>query len=276
MKKINTNEIVVLVTGVSSGIGKSIAEHLSHLGYRVYGTSRRPGSCPEPEKYVLLSMDVRDPLSVQTAIDSILQNEGRIDVLVNNAGYGIGGAIEDTSPEKVEAQFDTNFFGLYRVLHKVLGQMRRRGSGLIINMSSIGGLIGLPYQGIYSASKFAVEGLSEALYKELYGSGIRVVMIEPGDYKTGFTANREIIVQEKEQDRFARSREVIEHDEQKGRSPMEIARLIDAIIRKKNPRLRYTVGAFDQKLSVFFKRILSNRLFDKIIMHYYKIGSEKK
>lgn len=272
MKKTECSNIVVLVTGASSGIGKSIAEYLSQKGYRVYGTSRRPESYPQPEKYALLSMDVRNPLSVRSAVESVIRDEGRVDVLINNAGYGIGGSIENTGPELAEEQFDTNFFGLYRVLHQVLPQMQKQKKGLIINMSSIGGVIGLPYQGIYSASKFAVEGLSEALYKELYGSGIDVVMIEPGDYKTAFTANRRIVETKRESDRLERAREVIEHDEQQGRSPMEIARLVEKIICKKRPRLRYPVGAFDQKLSILLKRILPARIFDRIIMKYYKVN----
>ncbi|MDD3095596.1 MAG: SDR family NAD(P)-dependent oxidoreductase [Candidatus Neomarinimicrobiota bacterium] len=275
MKKQDNSGIVVLVSGASSGIGKSTAEYLSQLGYRVYGTSRRPRDYPQPEKYALIEMDVRDSASVNAAVETVLRNEGHIDVLVNNAGYGIGGPVEETDPRIVEQQLDTNFFGLYRVLHRVLKEMRRQGSGRIINMSSIGGRIGLPYQGIYSASKFAVEGLTEALYKELHGSGIRVLMIEPGDYKTGFTARREMVVPDELQDRMAQSRRIIEHDEQSGRPPLEIAQLIDKVIRKKYPRLRYPVGAFDQKLSLFLKRILPDSCFDRIIMQYYKVKSGK-
>lgn len=275
MKKQDPSNIVVLISGASSGIGKSTAEYLSQLGYRVYGTSRRPQDYPEPEKYTLLAMDVRDSLSVETAVETLIRKEGHIDVLVNNAGYGIGGPIEETAPKMVEAQFNTNFFGLYRVLYHVLKEMRRQGNGLIINISSIGGLIGLPYQGIYSASKFAVEGLTEALYKELYGSGIRVTVIEPGDYKTGFTARREIVVADGIRDRLAASRRIIEHDEQGGRHPREIARLIHRIIHKKQPRLRYPIGAFDQKLSIFLKRILPGRCFERIIMQYYKVTPDK-
>ncbi len=260
---------VVFITGASSGIGKSTAEYLALRGYRVYGTSRRPEAWPQPERFTLLKMDVREESSVRAALDQVLAKEGRIDVLVNNAGYGIGGAIEDTSPEQVTEQFGTNFFGLYRVLHLVLKVMKQQQQGLIINMSSIGGVIGLPYQGIYSASKFAVEGLTEALYKEMITRKIRVVMIEPGDFKTGFTASREIV--KPEGDKFERSRQVIEHDEQSGQPPVKIAHLIEKIIQKKRPRLRYAIGSFDQKLSIFLKKILPNRWFDAIIIQYYKV-----
>ncbi|MFO7840561.1 MAG: SDR family oxidoreductase, partial [Fidelibacterota bacterium] len=214
---------VVLITGASSGIGKCTAEHLSRKGYKVYGTSRRPGSYPEPEHFFLMKADVRDELSVKMAVEEIIEKEQRIDILINNAGYGVGGAIENMDPEMVKAQFDTNFFGAFSVLHHVLPHMMKRGSGLIINMSSIGGLIGLPYQGVYSASKFALEGLTESLYKELLSSGIHVVLIEPGDFRTGFTASRELIVSKEGTDRFEESRKVIEKDEQSGRPPEKIA-----------------------------------------------------
>ncbi|MCK4814073.1 MAG: SDR family NAD(P)-dependent oxidoreductase [Candidatus Marinimicrobia bacterium] len=262
---------VVFVTGASSGIGKSTAKYLSQLGYVVYGTSRRPGSYPQPEHFTMLEMDVRNEMSVKETVRYIVEKEGKIDVLVNNAGYGIGGAIEDTSPKMVEEQMNTNFFGIFRVLHYVLPVMKKQEHGLIINMSSIGGVIGLPYQGIYSASKFAVEGLTEALYKELFTRNIKVVMVEPGDFKTGFTANREIITKEGKADIFEKSREVIEHDEQSGQPPIKIAYLIEKIMNKKHPRLRYSIGAFDQKLSILLKKILPDRWFDLIIMKYYKV-----
>ena len=219
----------------------------------------------------MIQMDVRDTASVKGAIAHIVEKEGHIDVLVNNAGFGIGGAIEDISTDRAKALFDTNFFGICRVLQEVLPVMKRQAEGLIINMSSIGGIIGLPFQGIYSASKFAVEGLSEALYKELFSTDVNVVLIEPGDFKTEFTANRQNIKTENNADDFQRSLTVIEHDEQNGQPPLKIAYLIEKIINTHNPRLRYAVGAFDQKLSLFLKRILPNRWFDQIIMSYYKL-----
>ena len=265
---VNTNKII-FITGASSGIGRSAAEYLSTKGFTVYGTSRNPSKDKNTSLYKMIKMDVCDINSVKSAIDSILEKEGRIDVLVNNAGYGVGAAVEDTSPKMAEEQVDTNFFGLYRVQHFVLEQMKKQDSGLIINMSSIGGVIGLPYQGLYSASKFAVEGMTEALYKELYTRNIRVCMIEPGDFKTGFTANRENV--ESDNEILKKSRGIIEHDEQSGQPPIKIAKLIEKIIGKKRPKLRYPIGAFDQKLSIKLKKILPGGLFDKIIMSYYKV-----
>ncbi|MCF8076936.1 MAG: SDR family oxidoreductase [Desulfotignum sp.] len=266
-----TSSKTVLITGASSGIGKCTADYLATKGYQVYGTSRHPESCPGIKNGFMIKMDVCNIASVKEAIAHIVGKEGHIDVLINNAGFGIGGAIEDTSTEMAKALFDTNFFGICRVLQEVLPVMRRQSGGLIINMSSIGGLIGLPFQGIYSASKFAVEGLSEALYKELSLSAINVVLIEPGDFKTEFTANRQIINTTHHADQFQRTMTVIENDEQTGQPPVKIAHLIEKIINTPNPGLRYAVGAFDQKLSIFLKKILPNRWFDQIIMSYYQL-----
>lgn len=271
MKHKPASSKIVLITGASSGIGKCAADYLAKKGYQVYGTSRRPESCPEIKNGFMINMDVRDAASVKEAVSHIVEKEGRIDVLFNNAGVGIGGAVEDTSTEMAKALFDTNFFGTYRVLQEVLPVMRQQSGGLIINMSSIGGIIGLPFQGIYSASKFAVEGLTEALYKELSMSAIKVVLIEPGDFKTEFTANRQNIKTEHNAVNFQRTMDVIEHDEQNGQPPLKIACLIERIINTPKPRLRYAVGAADQKLSLFLKKILPDRWFDRIIMSYYRL-----
>lgn len=271
MKPKQASSKTVLITGASSGIGKCTAAYLATRGFRVYGTSRRPESCPGIKNGFMIPMDVRDTASVKDAIAYIVKKEGHIDTLVNNAGVGIGGTVEDTSTEMAQALFDTNFFGICRVLQEVLPVMRQQSKGLIINMSSIGGIIGLPLQGIYSASKFAVEGLSEALYKELSMSAINVVLIEPGDFKTEFSVNRQTIKTNHHADQFQRTMTVIENDEQNGQPPMKIAHLIEKIINTPNPRLRYAVGAPDQKLSIFLKKILPNRWFDQIIMSYYQL-----
>ena len=266
MTKTNPSSTVVFITGASSGLGKTTAEHLSLLGYKVYGTSRKE---VKGSSFTMLKMDVRDEFSVSAAVETIVEREGKIDVLLNNAGYGIGGAIEDSTPKMAEEQLDTNFFGVYRVQHYVLKQMKAQGNGLIINMSSIGGVIGLPYQGLYSASKFAVEGMTEALYKEMRSGKIRVCMIEPGDFKTGFTASRENI---KSSDaKLEKAREVIEKDEQGGKSPIMVAKLVERIIKKRKPKLRYVTGAFYQKITIFLKKALPNRWFDAIIAGYYKV-----
>ena len=265
------NSKVILITGTSSGIGKASAEYLAKQGHTVFGTSRYPGSYPKPNDFTMLQMDITDEITIANAITKIIETEGHLDVLINNAGYGIAGTIEDTSIDKAREQFDNLFFGTVRVINKVLPIMKNQNFGLIINISSIGGLIGLPYQAYYSAAKFALEGFTEALYKELCSSNIHTVLIEPGDFKTGFTAKRQIVNKSKHSEKFNKAISVIEKDEQNGENPIKIAKLIHKIINTNNPRLRYVIGAFDQKLSIYLKKILPNRLFDWIIMKHYKV-----
>ena len=178
---------VALVTGASAGIGASCAAFLAAKGYRVYGGAR---SAVMAEGVEPLILDVTDDVSVARAIETILARESRLDVLVNNAGFGIAGAIEDTSIEEAREQFEVNFFGVLRMCRAVLPVMRRQKSGYIVNIGSIGGLIAIPFQGFYSATKFALEGFSESLRMEVRPFGIQVVLIEPGDHRTAFTQNR--------------------------------------------------------------------------------------
>jgi short-subunit dehydrogenase len=216
-------------------------------------------------------MDVTEIESIETAVNQIIQDKGKIDVLINNAGFGIAGAMEHTSIGKAKEQFETNFFGTVRLIKSVLPIMHKQDSGLIINISSIGGLIGLPFQSMYSASKFAIEGLTESLYKELHSTKIKITLVEPGDFKTRFTEKREIPKNANQSDAFQNTLQIIENDENSGQEPILIGKLIDKIINKSNPRLRYTVGAFDQKLAALLKRLLPNRIFDWIIMKHYKV-----
>ncbi len=172
------NHRVVLVTGASSGIGKCCAEYLSQQGYRVYGTSRRTDSTDSEQSssksnlFQMIQMDVTDESFVKKGIDYIIARESRIDVLVNNAGLAIIGSLEDTTIEEAKSQLETNFFGALRVCRAVLPVMRRQRAGYIVSISSIGGLIGLPFQSAYCASKFALEGAMEALRLEVRPFGI--------------------------------------------------------------------------------------------------------
>ena len=189
--------LVVLVTGASSGIGKACAELLFARGCRVYGTSRQaPRALVEARTSDLapllrmIPLDVTSDDSVDAAVGVVLACEGRLDAVVNNAGFGVAGAAELTTIEEAREQFETNFFGTVRVCRAVLPVMRQQGSGRILNISSIAGRIGIPFQAFYSASKFAIEGFSEALRMEVAPFGVKVVLIEPGDFRTGFTAAR--------------------------------------------------------------------------------------
>ena len=181
---------VILITGASSGIGKATANLLVQQGYTVYGTSRKASESTNGVR--MLTMDVTQPASIQQAVEQILSEQGRIDILINNAGLGISGALELETDEEIGKQMDTNFMGVVRMCKAVIPIMRKERKGFIINISSIGGLIAVPFQGFYSASKFAVEGYSEALQHEVRPFGIRVCLVEPGDFYTNFTANRGI------------------------------------------------------------------------------------
>jgi NAD(P)-dependent dehydrogenase (short-subunit alcohol dehydrogenase family) len=214
-------------------------------------------------------MDVTSDSSVQQAIDTILSREGRLDAVINNAGIAIAGAIEDTSLDEARRQFEVNFFGVLRVCRAAIPHMRERRSGHIVNIGSIAGAIAVPYQGLYSASKFALEGLSESLRMELRDFGIRVVLIEPGDHCTSLTSNRTITASP-HYPRFKRALARMEHDEQHGPQPENIAGLVQRILANPNPRFRYTAGPPLQRAAVWLKRLGPNALTEFAISKYYR------
>lgn len=272
MSEMAQNGRVVLITGTSSGIGRACALHLVERGFRVFGT-RRLEQGDEPFREIV--MDVCDEDSVVRAIDAVYQQAGRIDVVINNAGLGYAGAIEDTSIEEAKAQFETNFFGTLRVCRAILPRMRAQGSGRIINISSIGGLIAVPFQGMYCASKFALEGMTEALRLEVRPFGIQVTLVEPGDFRTAFTQNRRKVhasgTGSAYEARLQTSLEIIERDEQRGPAPIAVARLIEKIIEARDPRPRYSVGMAYQRLAILVRRLLPATLFERIIASIYKL-----
>ncbi|NUA30583.1 oxidoreductase [Cupriavidus basilensis] len=180
---------IALVTGASSGIGQATAERLAKAGYKVYGTSRRAGTTGQ-RSFELLSLDVARDESVDAAVQKVMQLESRIDLLVNNAGFGVAPAgAEESSIEQAQSIFDTNFFGIVRMTRAVVPHMRRQGDGRIINIGSVLGFLPMPYMALYSATKHAVAGYSEALDHELRTLGIRVSVVEPAYIKTPFDAN---------------------------------------------------------------------------------------
>src|SRR4030095_4144710 len=185
----NMNSKVALVTGASSGIGEATAERLARAGYKVYGTSRR-GAQAGRRSFEMLALDVTSDQSVEAAVSEVLRREGPIDLLVNNAGFGVAPAgAEESSIEQVRAIFDTNFFGIVRMTRAVVPHMRRQGSGRIINIGSVLGFLPAPYMALYSATKHAIEGYSESLDHELRMRGIRVSLVEPAYTRTKFEAN---------------------------------------------------------------------------------------
>jgi NAD(P)-dependent dehydrogenase (short-subunit alcohol dehydrogenase family) len=180
---------IALVTGASSGIGEATARELAEAGYQVYGTSRRGGQAGS-YPYQMLALDVRSDASVQAAVDTVMAREGRIDLLVNNAGFGVAPAgAEESSLEQAQAIFDTNFFGVVRMTRAVLPHMRAHGSGRIIHIGSVLGFLPMPYGALYAATKHAIEGYAESLDHELRHWGIRSIVIEPAYTKTPFDAN---------------------------------------------------------------------------------------
>ena len=263
---------IVFITGISSGFGKATAEYLSQKGYTVYGTSRR--SLEINNQIKVLKVDVTDVNSIQKAVETVVEKEGRIDILINNAGMGISGPIEFASDEDIRLQMDTNFMGMVNVIRAVLPVMRKQQEGTVINISSIGGLMGLPYQGFYSASKFAIEGMSEALRMELKPFRINVVVLRPGDFFTSFTSNRksdQVSETNPYHQQFRKTLSVIEADEKGGLKPVYFARKLACIIEKKNPRPTYVISTAEQKLAVVLKRLLPTKLFAAILGSHYGI-----
>ncbi|MGC8824848.1 MAG: SDR family oxidoreductase [Bacteroidales bacterium] len=266
---------VVLITGVSSGFGHAMATLLASKAYVVYGTVRR--EVYPIDGVNLLRMDVTNRQSVMDAVEQLIQREGKVDVLINNAGIGIGGAVENFTLQEIELQMRTNFVGCVNTIQAVLPHMRRRGKGKIINISSLGGIMGLPFQGFYSASKFAIEGLSEALSMELKPYHIKVVVVRPGDFHTHFTQNRKMVQAFSDKndpyhEQLKKTLEIIENDEKKGLPPIVLARKIEKIIRKKDPRFSYIIATPEQRLAALLKKILPQRWFFDILSSHYKIG----
>ena len=218
-------------------------------------------------------MDVTSEDSIRSAVREIMAREQRIHVLVNNAGFGIAGAIEECSDAECRAQFDTNFFGALALIREVAPHMRRAGGGRIINIGSIGGLMGLPFQGIYSATKFALMGMTEALRAELRPFGVSVSIICPGDFATGFTGKRRIcavaLQESPYRDRFASALGRIERDEAGGGDPLLVARLIEKIIRTRSPKSRYMVGGLEQTLFARIAGMLPAGLINRIVAGHY-------
>jgi short-subunit dehydrogenase len=265
---------IILITGISSGFGKQTAQLLAEQGHSVYGTIRK--ECEVGNLVNVLKMDLTDNESIKRAVETVIGKEGRIDVLINNAGMHTGGPIE-TSPEKyIRLQMDTNFMGTVQLTREVLPIMRKQDVGMIINFSSIGGLMGLPFQAFYSASKFALEGFSEALRMEVRKYNIKVVVINPGDFHTSNSANRRNFLSptgpvDPYKIQFEKTLSVIENDEANGWDPVILARKLVKIVECKNPSQRYIIASFEQKLAVFLKHILTGKLFMKILGSHYKI-----
>lgn len=264
--------MVILITGISSGFGRAMAERFAHDGHIVYGTHRKDVDPIPSVHYIKAESTVQE--DVEAAVKQVVAEQGRIDVFVNNAGFGIAGPLEFCSVEECQRQMDVNFMGMVRYLREVVPVMRRQGGGHIFCMSSIGGLVGLPFQGMYSASKYAVEGYCEALRLEVRNFGITVTTIEPGDFATSFTAQRRSVDSSEVHNiykSYARALEGIEHDENGGLKPEYLAMKMSRIVTRKRPRNHYIISTFVQRLSVVAKSILPSRWFALVMSAYYHV-----
>ena len=263
---------VAVVTGVSSGIGKAIAQELAANGFRVFGTVRSAADLPPGVEKVTL--DVRDEASVGAAVKEILSRAGRIDVLVNNAGGTLVGAIEEADISQAQALFDTNFFGAVRVTQAVLPAMRAQRSGRIFFIGSIAGSLPTPFMGFYCASKHALEGYSESLDHELRRMGVRSIVIEPGFMKTRIDKNS-VVAARKIQD-YAEGNEragaYASAAVEKGDDPSLVAKKLGSVLKAAQPRLRYAVGKGAAML-MKLRRFMPESLFDRSLRKVFHLDS---
>lgn len=264
---------IVLITGASSGIGKAIGEYLSQKGLVVYGTSRNPENVKN-SLFPILALEVKNPASIEAAIKEVIAISGRIDVLINNAGVGITGPLEEIPTIEIKNNFDVNLFGPIEVMKAVLPQMRLQKSGLIINITSIAGYMGLPYRSIYSASKGALELITESLRMEVKSFGIKITNVAPGDFATNITSGRyhaPIIKGSDYEISYGNNLKTLNEHVDSGSNPIEMAEAIFKIIENPNPRIHYKIGIFMQKFSIVLKRILPDKVYEKMLMNHYKL-----
>jgi NAD(P)-dependent dehydrogenase (short-subunit alcohol dehydrogenase family) len=260
-----------LVTGVSSGIGREIAEYLAERGARVFGTARNAQSATPIRGVELVSLDVTEDASVSAAVQSIVQKAGPIHFVVNNAGYGLMGALEETSLDEARQQMETNFFGVLRVTNAVLPEMRKGGFGRFVNISSVVGFLPSPYMGMYAASKHALEAYTETLDHEVRRFGVRALLVEPSFTKSKIShsgKDAEIALKEYAVYRM-RMKQAVEEGVENGDDPRIVAEAVYQALTAQSPRLRYPVG--NGVLLSRMRRFIPVGLFDKIYRKLFKL-----
>lgn len=266
---------VVLVTGASSGIGQATARLLAREGFRVFGTSRKP-SAEKADGVEMVALDVTSDESAKACVENVLKRGVRLDALVNNAGYELAGAIEETTIDEARAQFETNFFGTLRMVRVVLPHMRQRGSGHIVNMGSLAGIIPVPFLGLYSATKFALEGYTEVLRHEVRPFGVRVSLVEPSFMKTGLQGARRW-ASEKVPD-YAPSKERaiarVTLYEERDPHPESVAATVLRILRSPNPRLRHPVGKNAGAIALG-RRLMAESLFERGTRRFFRLDARR-
>jgi NAD(P)-dependent dehydrogenase (short-subunit alcohol dehydrogenase family) len=268
---------VVLITGCSSGIGRDLAQRLAQAGYSVVATARQPETLDDLSVALKLPLDVAQPASVNQAVESVLRQFGRIDVLVNNAGYAMYGAVEEISDEQTQQMFDVNVFGALRMVRAVVPHMRKQGAGRIINISSIVGKLAFPVNGVYSATKFALEALSDALRLELAGFGIKVVLIEPGAIGTCFGDTAEAHAQavlanpaSPYRALYQNYRQFTAGMRQQECGPEVVSKVVQQALKAAWPKARYPAAiGFSGKLAMR----LGGSVWDLVLRRMFKLGS---
>lgn len=268
---------IAIVTGASSGIGKTTAELLANSGYKVYGTSRKVTQAAQ-RSYKMITLDVNSEESIEAALREVVQIEGRIDLVVNNAGFGVApGGAEESSIEQTKMLSETNFFGIVRMTRAVVPYMRKQGEGRIINIGSVLGLIPAPYMASYAATKHAVEGFSESLDHELRTRGIRVSVIEPGYTNTHFEANTQEVDAKLDEYTIARRAlaKLVKIAVEGGDDPKVVANVVLKAANAKHPKLRYAAGKLACRLSLL-RRFAPAALVDIGMRKEMKLDSLNK
>ena len=263
---------VVLVTGVSSGIGRETAQLLAQRGFTVFGSARNPGRVEAVPGVELVRLDVTDNASVIESVHSVIRRTGRLDALVNNAGYALVGALEESGIQEAHEQFETNFFGVLRMVNAVLPTMRDQLSGRIVNISSVVGIIPEPYMGLYVASKHALEGYTETLDHEVRQFGIQVSLVEPGFTRTSFGANGKTtgMILSAYADQREQALAFIQRQVLNGADPRQVAKAVLHSLTAASPRLHYRVG-IPVKLVIALKALLPEAAFYQVVRRVFQI-----
>lgn len=264
---------VVFITGASSGIGKAMAEFLVRKHYVVFGTSRNPSRIKDVS-FPLIAMDVTDVESIKNAVAELFSKTDRVDVLVNNAGVGITGPIEETPEKEMKHAFDTNFFGPINLIKEMMPHFRKQQSGLIVNITSIAGYMGLPYRGIYSASKAAFEIAMEAMRMEIAPFNVKMTNVAPGDFATNIAAGRyhaPVISGSDYETNYKMSLALMNEHVDSGENPDKMGEVIYRIINTKHPKVHYKIGSALQQMSVILKRVLPDKMYERMLMNHFKL-----
>lgn len=265
---------VIFITGASSGIGRAIGEYLHAKGCTVYGTSRNPSAVSNVPSFPLVPLEVSNTESIKNAIQEVYSEAGRIDVVVNNAGVGITGPLEETPREEILKAYEVNVLGPLEVCRAVMPIMRKQKEGLIINVTSIAGYMGLPYRGVYSATKASLEVLTEAYRMEVAQFGIRMTNVAPGDFATNIAAGRyhsPVLEDSPYKEVYSETLRTMNDHVDQGDNPEVMAKVVHEIIQSAHPKVHYRVGSFLQRFSIYLKKWLPDRMYENMLKKHYGI-----